>query len=176
MARPAELVPIDVADRICEHLAGGETLRDFCRGEGFSVSRVYHWLRKDEQFAIRYARARADGAHAIAEDLLAIADNATEETVQTARLRADVRKWLLARWLPSHYGSDRASASSGPAVQVIVQTGVPRSTTQSTLQVEAETGPGGGVSPLALPEPGGEEHNITDPHIPSISDTPPPSE
>ena len=154
MSRPREPVPAAISARLIEFLSEGNTLAEFCRREGIGARTVYDWLRKDADFAADYARARETGAHVIADDLLRIADGATEDDVQASRLRVDVRKWLLARWLPKAYG-DRQTHDAGDGVKVVVMTGVPR-----------ETDPTPGRSSPELVAGTGEEHQIPHPQIP----------
>lgn len=157
MARPREPVPAAICARLIEFLSEGNTLAEFCRREGIGARTVYDWLRKDEDFAADYARARETGAHVIADDLLRIADAATDEDVQSSRLKVDVRKWLLARWLPKSYG-DRTAADVADGATVVVVTGVPR---------DRETHPTPGRCPPELVARAGEEHQIPDTQIPN---------
>lgn len=113
----------EIAERICVELASGRTLRDVCRDEGMPPeSTVRLWVQDDrEGFAAHYTRAREIGYHAMAEDLLEIADDARNdwmlrrgegdagyeangEHIQRSRLRLDTRKWLLSKALPKVYG------------------------------------------------------------------------
>jgi Bacteriophage Sf6, terminase small subunit-like len=73
-------------------------------------------------FKAQYARAREVGYHKLADELLDIADDATNdfverqnregdtvkvfdaEHVQRSRLRVEARKWLLSKALPKVYG------------------------------------------------------------------------
>jgi hypothetical protein len=109
----------EIADAICERLASGESLRSVCRDDNMPDERtVRRWAIDDYQgFAPQYARARETQAHAMADELLEIADDATNdwmvrqgrtelntEHVQRSRLRSDTRKWLLSKMLPKVYG------------------------------------------------------------------------
>ncbi|MDP0495063.1 MAG: terminase small subunit protein [Verrucomicrobiota bacterium JB024] len=113
-----------VGDAICERLAQGESLRSVCQeGEYPNAATVYRWLREHEEFRHNYARAKQDGADAMAEDILDIADDGTNdwmekygkegeslgwmingEAVQRSKLRIEARKWLMAKLLPKKYG------------------------------------------------------------------------
>lgn len=76
------------------------------------------WVVDDrEGFAAQYTRAREIGYHMMADELLGIADDGTNdytktddgerlnaEHVQRSRLRLDTRKWLLSKALPKIYG------------------------------------------------------------------------
>ena len=102
----------ELADRICERLAGGETLRAICRDEGMAAHQtVLRWTGVLEAFKDQYARAREAGYLAMADELLEIADNpdADKDAVQRDRLKVDTRKWLLSKALPKIYG-DKVSA------------------------------------------------------------------
>lgn len=112
-----------LADRICEHLSTGETLRQVCRRAGMpDISTVLAWEKTKEDFSQQYARARESGYRAMAEEILEIADDGTNdyvereradgtkhvvfdgEHVQRSKLRVDTRKWLLSKALPKLYG------------------------------------------------------------------------
>ena len=104
-------------------LAVGEALAEICRSEGMPApSTVLEWVAGDRDgFAERYARARELQAHALADQLLAIADDgrndwmaandpdnpgykANGEHIHRSRLRYDARKWLTSKILPKVYG------------------------------------------------------------------------
>ena len=112
----------DVADAICDRLIGGESLRTICRDEDMpAASTVFKWLHQNEQFAEQYARARVSQMEAMAEDILEIADDGTNdwmatnkgdqegwiqngEPLQRSRLRVDARKWLMSKMAPKRWG------------------------------------------------------------------------
>jgi len=119
-----------VANKICERLAEGETLRSICRDKGMpAASVVRRWALDDrEGFYAHYARARDTGLDAMADELLDIADDgendrdadgkADSEHINRSRLRVDTRKWYLSKLAPKRYG-DRSSleltgANGGP--------------------------------------------------------------
>lgn len=111
---------MDLALRICERMATGESLRSICKSPGFpSEAAVRQWAIADrEGFASHYARAREAQMDALAEDLLEIADDSAGDTVTDAdgnektnqeavarsRLRVDARKWLMSKIAPKRYG------------------------------------------------------------------------
>jgi hypothetical protein len=112
-----------LADRICADLASGMTLREVCRQEAMpDPSAVIQWKNDDRcGFAQQYARAREAGYEIMADDLVEIADDGTNDYMQRetergvevlvdhdhvtrSRLRLDTRKWLLSKALPKIYG------------------------------------------------------------------------
>lgn len=114
----------ELALQICERLADGETLRAVCATPGYPDERtVRRWALDDKHpFSPQYTRARELGYHKMADDLIEIADDGTNdyvtksnkdgstyealnaEHVQRSRLRVDIRKWLLSKALPKMWG------------------------------------------------------------------------
>jgi predicted secreted protein len=120
--RPTKRTPA-VEKRIIDGLCDGTPLRELCRQEGMPNWRtVYDWISADPDFAARIAHARDLGYDAIAEDILDIADDGTNDYVQRKRqggdtelvldtdhvqrskLRIETRLKLLAKWNPKKYG------------------------------------------------------------------------
>jgi hypothetical protein len=104
---------------VCERIAKGETLSAICRSEGFpDPVTVWRWKEIDDQFAQDFARARELGYDAIADETVRIADDASNdymeskrggkefdaEHVQRSKLRVETRLKLLAKWSPKKYG------------------------------------------------------------------------
>jgi hypothetical protein len=110
----------ELADRICERLADGETLLAICRDDGMpSARQVRRWALDDVQgFGKRYSRAREIGYLEMGDEVLAVADDKAADTyidtdgnrrpdhaaVQRSKLMVDTRKWLLSKCLPKIYG------------------------------------------------------------------------
>ena len=61
-------------------------------------------MPEDEDFLERYARAREAQADKFFKECIEIADTATQENCNVARLRVDTRKWAAARLAPKKYG------------------------------------------------------------------------
>jgi transposase-like protein len=109
----------EIADYICSKISEGITLSEICREEGMpSRGTVYNWLNdaENQSFIEHFARARDLGFDAIAEECLEIADDTTQDTVQTvygpkpdtewiqrSKLRVETRLKLLAKWSPKKY-------------------------------------------------------------------------
>lgn len=118
-----------IADKICEQLAIGLTLREACKSEELPAeSTVRLWALEDRDgFSAQYARAREIGYQTMADELLEISDDgrndwmerngeddrgwvANGEHMGRSRLRVDTRKWLLSKALPKLYG-DKITAT-----------------------------------------------------------------
>lgn len=133
MGRPSSFSQ-ETADAICEQLADGLSLREVCRQEGMpDKSTVMRWLHTNEAFRDQYARAKEIGIEAIAEDILDIADDATNdwmerhdkdgektgwqfngEAARRSQIRIDSRKWLLSKLAPKKYGDKVTQEHLGP--------------------------------------------------------------
>ena len=133
VGRPVEPVPQDRVEEIIEWVSEGKPLREYCRQEGKPPFRtVYNWLEKDKEFMARFAHARDLGEDVIAQECLEIADDGTNdwmetydkdgdaigwklngEHVQRSKLRIETRLKLLAKWNPKKYG-DRTTLAGDP--------------------------------------------------------------
>lgn len=123
MSRPSTYTP-EIAAAICERLAVGESVRTISKTDGMpSQATVFVWLAKYPDFQERYARAKEAGCAALAEEMFDIADDASNdwmesnnpndpgyrvngEHVQRSKLRVDTRKWYLSKILPKKYGDN----------------------------------------------------------------------
>ncbi len=112
----------ELFDRICERIADGESLRTICADADMpSKASVMRWLASDTALSDQYARAREMQADAIFDEMLDIADDATNdwmeregegsagyqlngEHIQRSRLRIDARKWMAGKLRPKVYG------------------------------------------------------------------------
>jgi hypothetical protein len=107
--------------RIIEALAEGKSLRAVCSEPDMpKCQTVLEWLEKPERslFAEQYARAREVGYKLLADEILAISDDGSNDTytdengvirtnqevVARSKLRVESRKWLLSKMLPKIYG------------------------------------------------------------------------
>ena len=110
-----------IKEEICQRVSGGETLRSICREEGKpSWVTIYRWIELDEEFKLRFARARDLGFDAIAEEALEIANTpcegikyedgpmgskqVREDMLGHRKLQIETRLKLLAKWSPKKYG------------------------------------------------------------------------
>ena len=129
--RPSKFTP-KLIETICRRIAEGESVRSICRGDDMpSKSSVMSRLNDDEDFRSHYILARDLQADHFAEEIIEIADDATNdfmererqdgsaeavfdhEHVQRSKLRVDARKWLAARMAPKKYGDRTALEHSG---------------------------------------------------------------
>lgn len=115
-------------NRFLELIMGGESVRRICASDDMpNRATIYRAIAKDADKQNAYAFAMQVRAEVMAEDILDIADDGTNdfvkdedgierpdhEHIQRSKLRVDARKWLLAKMQPKKYGS--------PAQVVIVE-------------------------------------------------------
>jgi hypothetical protein len=120
--RPAHRPPFkwtyEMESEIMTRIMGGESIMDICgvdRDDWLpSETTFYKRLSTDTAFAEKYARAREAQAHREADEIRAIADMATPEGVQVARLQIDARKWRASKLAPKVYGDKQSFEHSGP--------------------------------------------------------------
>ena len=127
MGRPSSFTQ-DIADRICEGIADGKSLRSLCEGDDMPAkSSVFKWLSLHKEFADQYARAREAQADALFDDILTIADDGrndsytdedgnertNQDVIARSRLRVDARKWMAGKLRPKVYGEKIQTEHSG---------------------------------------------------------------
>lgn len=112
----------DMALYICEQLAIGRSLRAICAEDGAPDAKtIFRWLDSQETFRQQYARARELQAERLAAETVEIADAASNEDYNTARLRVDARKWYASKLAPKVYGdriTTEVTGADGGPVQV----------------------------------------------------------
>jgi len=138
LGRPTEKVdPIEAA-RICEWIAHGKTLREYCRKKGSVQWRtIYKWLDKDEQFRAAFARARDTGCEILFEECLELIDTPPtmcgsdgNERIDPAFInwqknRVETRFKMLSKFNPKRFG-DRLGVEHDGGIDLTVVTGVPQ--------------------------------------------------
>lgn len=106
IGRPTDYTK-DMADKICEKISGGLSLRAICAEPGMPArGTVYRWLIENADFQDQYTRAREKQADYFAEEIIEIADSAEAESaaVSKAKLQIDARKWAASKIAPKKYG------------------------------------------------------------------------
>jgi hypothetical protein len=122
----------DMARVLCDLIASGHSLREIASLDGMpTTSTILLWLSRHEDFSARYARAKEVQVEALAEEILTIADDGSNDTyvdekgntktdqdvVQRSKLRVDSRKWLLSKLAPKKYG-DRTDVNLSGSISI----------------------------------------------------------
>lgn len=117
----------EMAEKICEKIANGRSLRSICAEDGMpTTSTVCKWLIENKEFSEQYTRARDKQADYFAEEIIEIADSAEAESaaVAKAKLQIDARKWAASKIAPKKYGDKQeidvksSDGSMTPAVRL----------------------------------------------------------
>jgi hypothetical protein len=124
----------EIGDIICARLADGESLNAICKDDEMPAeSTVRSWaIVPEHPISAKYDRARELGYMKMADDLLEISDDGTNdwmvragqdaegtaysingEHVSRSKLRVDTRKWLLSKALPKIYGDKIVNEHTG---------------------------------------------------------------
>jgi len=125
MGRPS-IYTDELAARICERRSAGESVRRICRDDDMpSTTTVMRWLGDNPEFRVQYARACEIDAETEFDALQDIADEATPQDVQVAKLRIDTRKWVLSKRNPKKYGERQEIEHSGETgfIRIIMPNG-----------------------------------------------------
>jgi hypothetical protein len=105
----------EIAERICERLIEGESLRRICAEEGMPDRvTVFRWLEKHEPFREQYVRARELQAEAMDDEILETARSATPETAHAAKVKISAFQWRASKLAPKKYGDKITTEHTGP--------------------------------------------------------------
>lgn len=99
----------ELADRICEWIADGKSLRSFERENDDSpaLSTICLWIVNNEKFSEHYRRARQAGGYAHADDILEVADQVLVGQLEpaSAKVVIDAKKWAAERMAPKGHAT-----------------------------------------------------------------------
>lgn len=130
-----------IADLVFAGMRSGMSAFKACQAAGVNQSTFNLWLNQDAELAAEYARAREDLIELLANETMAIADQAFEEIeeqavgkdgkpvvlkkkvpvdVQRAKLQVDTRKWLLSKLAPKKFG-DKLELTGDPDRPLAIQ-------------------------------------------------------
>lgn len=138
MARPT-IKTQELTDAIIERISNGESLRAICREDDMpNIASVLRWVAADEVLSGQYARAMEMRADGMFEEMIEIADDASNdymdrinadgsvgdrvldtEHVQRSKLRTDTRKWILSRMNPKKYGDKQTVETVGESLVTV---------------------------------------------------------
>ncbi len=131
----------ELGDEICQRIAASTIgLHHICNELDVSYYYVRSWIADtSHEFSNKYARAKQSQVEHMADELLDIVDDGSndlmtivkgdesyevenKEVVNRSRLRADTRKWLMAKLAPRKYGEkiDVTSDNKALAANIIL--------------------------------------------------------
>lgn len=136
MGRPTDYTE-ELADKICVLIAtSAKSMKTIGRELGVHPATIHRWLNENATFRDKYARAKEDQADFLAEEILDIADDSSNDTkvvnkngevieventewVNRSKLRVDARKWVASKLKPKKYGDKIGVDHSGKIDGVI---------------------------------------------------------
>jgi hypothetical protein len=89
---------------VFDHISQGKTVDSVIKALNVSIGGFYKWIERDAKRGELLARARTRGGQSLAEQTLEIADSASPQEAQVAKLRVDTRRWLASKMAPDEYG------------------------------------------------------------------------
>lgn len=112
-----------IINELCEWISNGRTTTDFCKTKKIGHTALYRYIENSpDSLKGSLARAKELGFDTIADDMLAIADNAPERDifgkidagdVAHRKLQIWTRQQLLSKWAPKKYGDKQQVEHSG---------------------------------------------------------------
>lgn len=111
--RPSSYSP-EVAEKILAQMSDGVPLLDICAENGFPDRRtIYRWTESNEEFRLKYARARELCGDAAAERAVREGLAASAEDAHAARVRFDALRWWASKVAPRTYGDKTTTEHTG---------------------------------------------------------------
>jgi hypothetical protein len=113
----------ELFENICNQISTTSIgLHKICKEVGISAVTFFEWIKEDAELSNRYARAREAQAELLADQIIEIADDSTNDTktivgkagdlieventewTNRSKLRVEARKWIAAKLKPKKYG------------------------------------------------------------------------
>ena len=122
-------------EAICKEIETSSLgLGKIAKKHGASRYNVLDYIRVNEEAANRYARAKELQMDYLAEELLEISDDGSNDTIinekgqkvedkewtNRSKLRVDTRKWLMSKLAPKKYGDKLDLTTGGSAIKPFV--------------------------------------------------------
>jgi hypothetical protein len=129
---------IEKALKVCELTASSsKSLATICKELDLKYGSVRQWMKDNPEFSSMYAHAKEDQADYLAEEILSIADDGSndymtiekgdqsynvenKEVTNRSRLRVDSRKWIASKLKPKRYADkidiDVTSTNTGELI------------------------------------------------------------
>jgi hypothetical protein len=126
---------IELFDSICNDIAYSDKgLVNVCKKHDINAKSFYDWVSDNVELSNKYARAREMQADYLADQIIDISDETTNDTIKTeagleltnheaiarSRLRVDARKWKASKLYPKKYADriDSDLTSKGESINL----------------------------------------------------------
>ena len=109
----------EIIETICDRIISGDSVHQICKEKGMpSEPTFYRKMMAEPEFERTIARAREVAQEAEVEYLKELADGATPESVNVAKLQIWTRMWIASKKAPKKYGDkvhqEITGADGGP--------------------------------------------------------------
>ena len=129
VGRPTDYTP-EIAETVCSWIAGGDSLRAFCRQNGTpDVTTVCRWIVRHPEFRQQYAQAREAAGYAHGDGVIEVVELLRDGTLDasTAKAMMDGLKWAAERMAPKAHSPRQEidHTSAGEAMQptrIVIET------------------------------------------------------
>lgn len=103
--RPTVFTP-EKMQQLLEHMRSGKTMTSWCKSHRFSPSVVFNFMGSEEgeSFREKFLRAREEGAYALLDTTVEIADERSQDAMRQ-KLRVDTRMKIAGMWNRKQFGS-----------------------------------------------------------------------
>lgn len=116
--------------------------KHICEEHEITYTTFKNWINDDEDLFALYARAKDMQADMLAEEIISIADDSKDDTIETfdkhgkrikvedkewtsrSKLRIDARKWVASKLKPKKYGDKIDVTSKDKEIQALPITGM----------------------------------------------------
>ena len=124
-ALPKAIRSPEYAELICSLISDGHCISRIISGDfGFTCTWqfIYSWIEAEPDFERMYARARQRLADVYVDQIITLAESATNENFQQLRLQIDTKKWVASKVYPKVYGDKPAEVTVNNVNNILVIT------------------------------------------------------
>ena len=97
---------LEILQGLLEWMKSGKTMTSYCKKHGLATSGLFNYMNKEggESFKSEFTRAREDGAHALIDETIEIADEKSKDAMRQ-KLRVDTRMKIAGMWNRKQFGT-----------------------------------------------------------------------
>lgn len=132
MGRPT-LYTDELADKICMAVALGASVREIGDDDSMPAApTIWGWIALRPDFSLKWDRAKRAQMAFFSENILEIADDGTNDTIETekgdipnrewierSKLRVETRKWVMSKFDRRKFGDKTEVEHSGAVATVV---------------------------------------------------------
>jgi len=107
-----------IIDTVCQNMVNGLSVKYIFDNLIVSISRplFYQWLLDEKEYSDKYARASELRSEILFDEIIEIADEATQDNSNAKRLQVDARKWSISKLNPKKYGDKLDVTTDGAKI------------------------------------------------------------